>query len=186
MIRAYRTRRTRASRFVGALPYRAAMTTWTEFVAAAPTISEVFRRRHAATDNLCLLGTLRADGFPRISPVEPRIFESELRLAGMPGTRKFDDLRRDPRFTLHTATVDTQVSAGDAKIWGTAYHARDPDLHQRFAQSLFEEIGLDLRGQEFSFFPTADILGGSCVQIIDGHLDITVWRSGGTEEVVQR
>ncbi|MBC3192847.1 pyridoxamine 5'-phosphate oxidase family protein [Pseudonocardia sp. C8] len=162
------------------------MTTWTEFVAGAPTISDVFRRRHSATGNLCLLGTLRADGFPRISPMEPRIFEGELWLGGMPGTRKFADLQRDPRFTLHTATVDTQVSDGDAKIWGTARDVQDRDLHQRFAEALYAEIGLDLRGQEFGYFPAADVLGASCVQIVDGHLDITVWRAGGAEEVVRK
>lgn len=162
------------------------MTTWTEFVAAAPTVSEVFRRRHTATGNLCMLGTLRTDGFPRVSPVEPRVFEGELWLIGMPGTRKFADLRRDPRFTLHTATVDTRVTEGDAKIWGTAHDVRDPALHQRFAHALFEEIGLDLRGKEFGYFPAAEILGGSCVQIVDGHLDITVWRAGGAEEVVRK
>ncbi len=51
------------------------MTTWDEFTTGAPQISEIFRRRHTATGNLCMLGTLRSDGWPRISPVEPRIFE---------------------------------------------------------------------------------------------------------------
>src|SRR5689334_451781 len=95
------------------------MASWTEFAAAAPRIAEVFRRRHAATGNLCLLGTLRPDGFPRISPMEPRFFEGTLWVGGMPGTAKFRDLVRDPRFTLHTATVDTMVGDGDAKVWGT-------------------------------------------------------------------
>ena len=52
----------------------------------------------AATGNLCLLGTLRSDGFPRISPIEPRIFEGMLVIAGMPNTTKFNDLARDPKF----------------------------------------------------------------------------------------
>ncbi|OOK63921.1 hypothetical protein BZL30_9346 [Mycobacterium kansasii] len=51
---------------------------------------------------------LRSTGFPRISPMEPHIFENRLLLPGMPGTTKFRDLARDPRFCLHTATVDTQ------------------------------------------------------------------------------
>lgn len=162
------------------------MTTWTEFEAAAPTVSAVFRRRHAATGNLCLLGTLRSDGFPRISPMEPRIFEGRLWLGGMPGTRKLADLQRDPRFTLHTATVDTRVSDGDAKIWGTAHDVPDPELHRRFAEFLHAEVGLDLRGREFGFFPAADIHGGSCVSTAGGHLDVTVWRAGGVEKVVRK
>mgnify|MGYP002787909676 CR=1 FL=1 len=51
------------------------MATWTEFVAGAPQIADTFIRRHRAARNLCMLATLRSDGFPRFSPMEPRIFE---------------------------------------------------------------------------------------------------------------
>src|SRR5437899_12874333 len=95
------------------------MTTWSQFIEEAPRIAAVFTRRHQASGHLCMLATLRSDGFPRISPIEPRIFESMLVIAGMPGTTKFRDLARDPRFCLHTATVDTHVSDGDAKLFGT-------------------------------------------------------------------
>jgi hypothetical protein len=162
------------------------MTTWDEFVDGAPTISEIFRRRHAATGNLCMLGTLRADGWPRISPLEPRMFEGELWVGGMPDTRKFDDLARDPRFTLHTATVDTQVSEGDAKLWGVVENRPDPELHRRYAEALYAETGFDLRGQEFPYFYAADIRGASSVQVGGGHLDIHVWEPGGKERVVRK
>src|SRR5436305_9995629 len=125
------------------------MTTWREFTVAAPQIAAVFARRHAATGQLCLLATLRADGYPRISPIEPRVFEDQLWLVGMPGTTKFRDLARDPRFCLHTATVDPQVTEGDAKLWGVVHDVRDPALHQRFAADLYEDTGFDLRGQTF-------------------------------------
>jgi hypothetical protein len=162
------------------------MTTWDEFTRAAPRISAVFARRHAATGNLCMLGTLRSDGYPRISPVEPRMFEGELWIVGMPGTTKFRDLARDPRFTLHTATVDTQVGDGDAKVWGRVHDVRDPALHQRFAEDLHAESGLDLRGQEFDQFLAADLEGASSVQIVDGHMDVTIWRAGEAERVVRK
>ena len=68
------------------------MTTWEEFSALAPRIAEIFVRRHAATGNLCMLATNRPDGFPRISPMEPRVFEGELWIGGMPNTAKFRDL----------------------------------------------------------------------------------------------
>jgi hypothetical protein len=50
------------------------MVDWKDLASEAPHIAEIFVRRHAATGNLCLLATLRSDGFPRISPIEPRIF----------------------------------------------------------------------------------------------------------------
>ena len=40
------------------------MANWAEFVAGAPQVSETFLRRHAATGGLCMLATLRSDGFP--------------------------------------------------------------------------------------------------------------------------
>lgn len=126
------------------------MTTWEEFAEGAPRIAGIFVRRHAAAGYLCMLATLRSDGYPRISPIEPRVFEGELWLVGMPDTTKFRDLARDPRFCLHTATVDPQVTDGDAKLWGTVHDVRDKDLHQRFAQALFDETGFDLRGQELA------------------------------------
>ncbi|MBC8092545.1 MAG: pyridoxamine 5'-phosphate oxidase family protein [Pseudonocardia sp.] len=162
------------------------MIAWTEFAAAAPRIAEIFTRRHAATGNLCLLGTLRADGSPRISPIEPRLFEDRLWISGMPDTTKFRDLARDPRFCLHTATVDTQVTDGDAKLWGTVCDVPDPALHQRFAENLFAETGFDLRGQQFEHFYAADLTSASAVQVADGHMDVTVWTPGEPEHVVRK
>jgi hypothetical protein len=162
------------------------MALWTDFAAAAPRIAEVFTRRHAATGNLCMLGTLRPDGFPRISPMEPRFLEGDLWLVGMPHTAKFADLRADPRFALHTATVDTQVSDGDAKLWGRVEDVRDEALHQRFAEAVYEEIGLDLRGQRFDQFLRADVVGAASVAVGDEHMDVTTWREGAEEKVVRK
>jgi hypothetical protein len=162
------------------------MISWREFTAAAPRIATIFLRRHAATGNLCMLGTLRSDGFPRISPIEPRVFEDQLWIVGMPGTTKFHDLSRDPRFCLHTATVDTEVKDGDAKLFGVVEDVRDTALRQRFAEALYEETGLDIRGQEFDHFYRADVIGGSAVEVTDGHLDITIWKDGEAERVVRK
>jgi hypothetical protein len=162
------------------------MTTWTEFSEVAPRISAVFTRRHAATGNLCLLATLRADGSPRISPIEPRVFEDRLWLIGMPGTTKFRDLARDPRFCLHTATVDTEVTEGDAKLWGVVEDVPDKALHQRFATALFEETGFDLRGQEFDHFYAAELTSASAVEVGDGHMDVTIWKPGEAERIVRK
>ncbi|MEK6443005.1 pyridoxamine 5'-phosphate oxidase family protein [Pseudonocardia sp. T1-2H] len=162
------------------------MTTWQEFADVAPRIAKIFIRRHAATGNLCMLGTLRPDGFPRISPMEPRFFEGQLWIGGMPGTAKFRDLVRDPRFTLHTATVDTQVTDGDAKVWGFVEDVRDEALHQRYAEALFAETGFDLRGQKFENFFAADVVGASAVEVGGDHLDVTVWRVGEAERVIRK
>jgi len=162
------------------------MLDWSELAEVAPRIAEIFTRRHAATGRLCMLGTLRADGFPRISPMEPALFEGQLWIGGMPGTAKFRDLLRDPRFTLHTATVDTQVSDGDAKVWGAVEDVQDEALHQRYAEALFQETRFDLRGQKFDHFFKALLVGASAVEVGDGHMDVTVWNEGRSERVVRK
>lgn len=162
------------------------MLTWNDFAAEAPHISEIFARRHAATGNLCMLATLRSDGSPRISPVEPRMFGGHLVIVGMPGTTKFTDLERDPRFCLHTATVDTHVSEGDAKLWGSAVNLQDKDFHQGFTDDLFEESGFDLRGTEFDPFFVADITSASSVEIEGDQLKITIWKPGEGERAVNK
>lgn len=162
------------------------MADWTEFAAHAPRIAEIFTRRHTATGKLCLLGTLRADGSPRISPMEPALFEGQLWIGGMPGTQKFRDLLRDPRFTLHTATVDTQVSDGDAKVSGVVEDVHDDALHQRYAEALFKESGFDLRGQKFDHFFRGIITTSSAVEVGGDHMDVTVWTEGSDERVVRK
>jgi len=159
---------------------------WSEFVAAAPQVAAVFERRHRAAGKLCMLATVRADGSPRVSPVEPRIFADRLWIVGMPGTQKFRDLGRDPRFCLHTATVDTRVTDGDAKLFGRVEDVQDEALHERFAVALYEEIGLDLRGRRFTPFFGAVLTGASSVAVAAGGMEVTIWRPGEGEQVVRK
>ncbi len=74
------------------------------------------------------IATLRADGAPRISGIEAAFEDGELVFGSMPNARKGTDLIRDPRFALHSATVDPVEGAesqwpGEAKISGRAVPA---------------------------------------------------------------
>jgi hypothetical protein len=69
---------------------------WSEVEAAAPELAERVKERFAAT-GLGLLATLRADGSPRISGIEPLFALDELWLGMMDGSRKATDLLRPPR-----------------------------------------------------------------------------------------
>lgn len=159
------------------------MVAWKDFAAEAPRIAALFERRHRATGNLCLLATIRADGSPRISPMEPHVFDGRLVLVGMPGTTKYRDLARDPRFCLHTATIDPNVGDGDVKVWGTAVDAKDPALNDRFTEFLFEKSGFDVRGQRFDPFYVGDLTSASSLEFIDGRLQVTIWKPGEGERV---
>ncbi len=76
------------------------------------------------------IATIRADGSPRISGIEAAFEDDgELVFGSMPNARKGTDLRRDPRFALHSATIDPVAGAegqwpGEVKISGRAVPAR--------------------------------------------------------------
>ncbi len=162
------------------------MVDWSRFADEAPHVAEIFVRRHTATHYLCLMATTRSDGYPRISPLEPRVFENELVMVGMPGTTKYQDLARDPRLCLHTATVDPNVGDGDVKIWAKARDLKDETFHERFLDDLYESSGLDFRGETFNPFYVADITGASSIELEDNQLVITIWKPGQAERVEYR
>jgi hypothetical protein len=97
---------------------------WAAAEAAAPELAARVLARFEAT-GLGYLATLRADGSPRISGVEPLFAAGELWLGMMPGSRKAADLRREPRFAFHAANADKQVPEGDAKLSGRAVPVDD-------------------------------------------------------------
>lgn len=103
------------------------MTTWADVERAAPELASRVRELFDAHRHKTI-ATLRADGSPRISGIEAVFEDGQLTFGSMPGARKGADLRRDPRFALHSATVDPVDGAeaewpGEAKISGTARHA---------------------------------------------------------------
>ena len=95
------------------------MASWEEVTAAAGGLADDVRARFEAT-GLGLLATLRKDGSPRISGIEPSFAVGEVWLGMMDGSLKALDLRRDPRLALHSATVDKEVKDGDARVTGRA------------------------------------------------------------------
>jgi hypothetical protein len=72
-----------------------------------------------------LLGTLRKDGSPRISPVEPYLSQGELLFGAMTWSLKARDLVRDPRCVLHSAVTDPDGGDGELKVYGRAVVADD-------------------------------------------------------------
>ncbi|MCG2798353.1 MAG: pyridoxamine 5'-phosphate oxidase family protein [Cellulomonas sp.] len=104
------------------------MATWHEVETQAPELAAQVR---ALLDPALgaakhkTIATLRSDGSPRISGIECTFVEGELTFGSMPGARKAADLHRDPRFALHSATVDPpddtpQRWPGEAKVAGLA------------------------------------------------------------------
>jgi hypothetical protein len=100
------------------------MTSWQDVEKAEPEFAGRVRALFEAHRHKTL-ATIRADGGPRISGIETVFEDGELVFGSMPNARKGADLRRDPRFALHSATVDPVEGQeagwpGEAKISGTA------------------------------------------------------------------
>jgi len=113
------------------------MATWSEVAAAAPELAAAAQKVFEAHVHKTL-ATLRSDGSPRISGSEARFFEGDLWLGMMHGSRKAQDLKRDPRLAVHSATVDATMADGDAKLSGRAVEIADEGTIDRFTGSLDE------------------------------------------------
>ena len=161
------------------------MATWTSFVDEAPEIATIAKRRVAAT-GLFMMGTLRRDGFPRISPVEPTmagddivLHDGKLWLGMMPGATKSRDLQRDGRLALHTATADKMVSDGDVKLWGVATQVTDDATLQQMSEDIHVSTGYQFEVGAFDAFDV-DLLGASAVTVDTdaGVMYVRTWRPG--------
>ena len=120
------------------------MTTWRELEEAEPELAAKVRGAFEARSHHTI-ATLRADGSPRISGIEVRFAEGELGFGSMPGSRKGADLRRDPRFALHSATVDPVKGQeadwpGEAKVSGRVVAAADIPQGDAFAVDIGEVV----------------------------------------------
>ena len=63
---------------------------------------------------------------------------------------------------------------------------RDTDLHARFAEDLYADTGLDLRGATFGRFYEGDVVGAASLEVVGDHLEITTWREGGEQRVIEK
>jgi hypothetical protein len=103
------------------------MTTWGDVQRAEPEFALRVRGLFDAHRHKTI-ATVRADGSPRISGIEVVFEDGELVFGSMSNARKGTDLRRDPRFALHSATVDPIEGSeaqwpGEVKLSGRAVNA---------------------------------------------------------------
>lgn len=145
---------------------------WTEFEAAAPELATLAKERFAATE-LIMLGTLRKDGWPRISPCEYTFFEGDFMLGGMWRSKKCLDLLRDPRCVIHSTTCNKNGQEGDAKLWGHVA-TLDPEREERYWRHIFEIMNWRPSGPAHVF--ALDIESASYVKFEgDGTMHWLTW-----------
>jgi hypothetical protein len=104
------------------------MTSWAEFAKQVPEFAAFGEARFQS--GVAYLGTLRADGGPRVHPVTPIVGE-QLFLFMEPTSPKGKDLQRDARYTLHCSVADSGGGDGEFYIRGRATLTADPLIREQ-------------------------------------------------------
>jgi hypothetical protein len=99
---------------------------WSELEAAQPGLAELGRER-LLVPGVVLVATVRPDGTPRLSPVEPFAMDGDLWLSMLWQSAKAADLLRDPRILVHSVVTGRDGAEGEFKVRGTARPERYPD-----------------------------------------------------------
>lgn len=104
------------------------MKSWREFKRQAPEFAAFGEARFQS--EVAYLGTLRADGSPRVHPVTPIVGE-QLFLFMEPTSPKGKDLQRDARYTLHCSVEDSSGGGGEFYVRGRATLTDDPLIREQ-------------------------------------------------------
>ena len=160
------------------------MPSWSHVTATAPELARTVRSRFDL-HGLALMATLRRDGWPRISGIEPLFTDRELWLGMMDRSRKVADLLRDPRLALRAATSDKEVADGDAKLSGRATAVEDKEGIARFRADFQASMGYAPPDGPMHVF-AVDVTEMSMLRPAGDHLIIEWWREGEAPHRVER
>jgi hypothetical protein len=124
---------------------------WVDFAEQCPELAALGEERLRRSE-LCLLGTLRRNGHPRISPVEPDFVDGELMLGMMWRSPKALDLLRDPRCVIHSVVSDRHGAEGDFKLYGRAVDVQDGVRRARYRATIKARIDWEPAEPNFHCF----------------------------------
>lgn len=146
------------------------MPSWSDIEREAPKLAAAAKRFLDARKHKTI-ATLRRDGSPRISGTEATIHDGDLWWGSMPNAVKALDLRRDPRFALHSGSDDPPAWEGDAKVAGRA-----EELTAERRAAAVASLGWDLGGDAHVF--RAEIEELAVVRLNDerNRLIVESWR----------
>ena len=167
------------------------MTDWATFATAEPAFANRVRAILTSTTN-CVLGTIRADGSPRLSGIDPFFVEDVLYLGSMEGARKAADLHRDPRMSLHAVPWESRLRRDgaadpgdvDAKLTGLAIPIVNELQQSLVIAALAAERGFDppAGGDLFAI----DLTSAVTISVEDDHLVVDRWTPGDGRVTIRR
>lgn len=124
---------------------------WSQIERHQPGLAELGRKR-LLDPGVVLAVTIRRDGTPRLSPVEPFVMDGALWLSMMWQSKKATDLLRDPRILVHSVITNRDGGEGEFKIRGTARAENDAAVQRRYAQAVAQSLGWDPQVGWFHLF----------------------------------
>jgi hypothetical protein len=161
----------------------AGMVTWLELRTQRPDLAEAGRDLlYQFGVGLAFLGTVRADGGPRLHPICPLLGDDGLHAFLIPSP-KARDLVRDARYALHSFPPQDNEDA--VYLTGRAELVDDPDLFARLAEQFAAErsqFGVRpeaVAGQQLVRFDVESCLITRTTGHGDPEPQHTVWRSAG-------
>lgn len=154
------------------------MATLADLGSAAPTIAGFLGDRIAKT-GLCLLGTTRADGWPRVSPIELSVIDDRVYVGSMPNAVKAQDLRRDPRCCIITPLADKDDLAGEGKAFCRAREVTTGEEWERVRAAFKAKTGFDIGDPGGSHIFELDIEAAAWQRVEGDDWRTTSWAAGG-------
>ena len=104
------------------------MAQWHSFARAAPALAAFGLSCLERPPTVSYLGTIAADGLPRVHPVTPIVGDGRLFLFMEPTSPKVRDLRERRVFALHNGVPDGDGTGGEFFVRGLAEPVEDPAL----------------------------------------------------------
>jgi hypothetical protein len=111
------------------------MASWAEFEAEVPELAQKCRELIERFGYM-LVGTIRRDGTPRISPVETHFVAGQLVVAMERATLKARDVLRDPRLVLNAPITDPDDPGAELKLRGRALPVEGGGLREAAADTI--------------------------------------------------
>ncbi|MGH3095005.1 MAG: pyridoxamine 5'-phosphate oxidase family protein [Streptosporangiales bacterium] len=156
---------------------------WSEMESRQPRLAELGRRRLLAP-GVVLVATIRRDGAPRLSPVEPLVMDGDLWLSMLWGSTKAADLARDTRILVHSVITGRDGGEGEYKVRGTAHAESDPAVQRRYADAVTESLGWRPKPGRFHLF-SVDLHDVTFIRYVDATGDQFVTRWPDEREFVR-
>jgi Pyridoxamine 5'-phosphate oxidase len=161
------------------------MVTIAELDDLAPTIAAFLTDRIDRT-GLCFLGTIRADGWPRVSPLELFVAEGRLYMGSMPNAVKARDLQRDSRCCLITPLADKDDHGGEVKAFCRAREVDDATEWEAARAAFLAKSGIDMGAPGGAHLFAFDIEGAAWQRVEGDTFRTTSWNSqSGVRELIR-